>query len=59
MRDCVKAYHKALCRKHTSTEIGDDLEVMELPSKKRGRPLLLVEKIGSGPSSEQCVTMEQ
>ena len=32
-------------RKRTSTEVGDDLEVTELPSKKRGKPFLLGDKI--------------
>ena len=35
MRDWVKAYNKEL---RTLTEVGDDLAVTELPSKKRGKP---------------------
>ena len=45
VRDWVKAYDKELRRKRTSTEIGDDLAVTELPSKKRGKPFLLGDKI--------------
>ena len=47
VRDWVKAYSRELGRKRTSTEIGDDLVVTELPGKKRGRPFLLGEKIDS------------
>ncbi len=45
VRDWVKAYKKEIGRKRSSTDIGGDLEMTELPSKKRGRPLLLGEKI--------------
>ena len=45
VRDWVKAYDKELRRKRTSTEIGDDLAVTELPSKKRRKPFLLGDKI--------------
>ena len=36
VRDWVKAYEKELRRKRTLTEIGDDVSVTKLLSKKRG-----------------------
>ena len=45
VRDWVKAHNKELQSKSASTEIGNDLAVMKLPSKRRGRPCLLEEKI--------------
>ena len=45
VRDWVKAYNKELQSKSASTEIGDDLAVMKLPSKRRGRPCLWGERI--------------
>ena len=45
MRDWVKAYNKELQRKRTLTEVGDDLAVTKLPSKKRRKPFLLGDKI--------------
>ena len=43
VRDWVKTYKKELQRKRSATEIGDELEVTQLPCKKRGRPYLLRE----------------
>ena len=45
VRDWVKAYNKELRSKCTSTEIGGELAVTKLPTKKRGRPFLLGEKV--------------
>jgi len=45
VRDWVKAYNKELQSKCASTETGGDLAVTKLPSKKRGRPFLLGEKV--------------
>ena len=45
VRDWVKAYNKELRSKCASTETGGDLAVTKLPSKKRGRPFLLGEKV--------------
>lgn len=39
VRDWVKAFKKELQRKCSLAEIGDDVEVTELPCKKRGRPV--------------------
>ena len=61
VRDWVKLYKRELQKKRSSTEVGDDMEVMELPSKKRGRPFLLERRSiqKSRLSSRLCVTMEQ
>ena len=45
VRDWVKAYNKELQSKSASTEIGDDLAVVKLLSKRRGRPCLWGERI--------------
>ena len=45
VRDWVKVYNKELRSKSASTDIGNDLVVIKLPSKRRGRPCLLGEKI--------------
>ena len=47
VRDWVKAYRKEIQKQQSSTKIGDDTSfvVAELTGKKRGRPVMLGEKI--------------